>query len=53
MTSITKTNPAMDMLLLLCFAGLVLAAPIILQPLGLAYPDILQKFAIFSTSSLA
>ena len=47
MTTLTKSNPTTDLLLLVCFAAAVLAGPIILAPLGLAYPDILQKFAIF------
>jgi len=36
-----------DLLLLVCFAAAVLAAPIILAPIGAGYPDLLQKFAIF------
>jgi ABC-type branched-subunit amino acid transport system permease subunit len=36
-----------DLVLLLCFAATVLAGPIILQPFGAGYPDLLQKFAIF------
>ena len=36
-----------DLILLLCFAAAVLAAPIILAPFGAGYPDLLQKFAIF------
>ncbi|MEM7058356.1 MAG: branched-chain amino acid ABC transporter permease [Pseudomonadota bacterium] len=47
MTAITKVNPKMDVLLLVCFAAFIFAAPILLQPLGLAYPDFLQKLAIF------
>ncbi|MEM9140227.1 MAG: branched-chain amino acid ABC transporter permease [Pseudomonadota bacterium] len=47
MTAITQTNPVKDLILLLCFAGFVLATPILLAPFGLAYPDFLQKFAIF------
>ena len=43
----SKANPTLDLLLLLGFAAAVLAGPFILQPFGLAYPDILQKFAIF------
>ncbi|MEM1163534.1 MAG: branched-chain amino acid ABC transporter permease [Pseudomonadota bacterium] len=45
--SATKTNPAMDLVLLACFSAVVLAGPIILTPLGAGYPDLLQKFAIF------
>ena len=47
MTTLTKTSPKTDLLLLLGFAVAVLAGPWILAPFGLAYPDILQKFAIF------
>jgi len=36
-----------DLVLLLCFAAAVLAGPVILQPFGAGYPDLLQKFAIF------
>ncbi|MBL4758672.1 MAG: branched-chain amino acid ABC transporter permease [Rhizobiales bacterium] len=36
-----------DWLLLIVFAVVVLTAPITLEPLGAAYPDILQKFAIY------
>ncbi|MEM0989047.1 MAG: branched-chain amino acid ABC transporter permease [Pseudomonadota bacterium] len=36
-----------DFLLLAVFSVCVLAGPIILYPLGAAYPDLLQKFAIF------
>ncbi len=36
-----------DLLLFLFFSAAVLAGPIILQPFGAAYPDLLQKFAIF------
>ena len=36
-----------DWLLLLVFSLAVLSGPIILAPFGAAYPDLLQKFAIF------
>jgi len=36
-----------DLLLLLCFSAAVLTGPIILEPFGAGYPDLLQKFAIF------
>ena len=36
-----------DTLLMLVFTALVLLAPIWLKPFGAAYPDLLQKFAIF------
>lgn len=36
-----------DLILMLVFIAIVLAMPIWLQPIGAAYPDLLQKFAIF------
>lgn len=36
-----------DILLLLGFAAVVLAAPFIFAPIGAGYPDLLQKFAIY------
>jgi ABC-type branched-subunit amino acid transport system permease subunit len=36
-----------DLLLLAAFAAVVLTLPITMIPLGAAYPDLLQKFAIF------
>jgi ABC-type branched-subunit amino acid transport system permease subunit len=36
-----------DLILLACFIAAVLAGPVIMAPIGLDYPDILQKFAIF------
>ena len=45
--STPKSNPSLDVLILIGFAAAVLAGPVILAPFGLAYPDILQKFAIF------
>lgn len=36
-----------DLILLICFSIAVLAGPIIMQPFGAGYPDLLQKFAIF------
>jgi ABC-type branched-subunit amino acid transport system permease subunit len=36
-----------DLLLLLGFAVITAFAPIIMQPFGAGYPDLLQKFAIF------
>lgn len=36
-----------DMMLLLGFAAAVLAMPLWMAPLGAAYPDLLQKFAIY------
>ncbi|MCZ6763811.1 MAG: branched-chain amino acid ABC transporter permease [Alphaproteobacteria bacterium] len=36
-----------DWLLFIAFSAVVLTAPILLAPFGAAYPDLLQKFAIF------
>jgi len=36
-----------DLILMLCFTIAVLAAPLIMAPIGAGYPDLLQKFAIF------
>jgi len=36
-----------DMMLLLIFSGAILFMPLWLQPFGAAYPDLLQKFAIY------
>ncbi|MBX2854376.1 MAG: branched-chain amino acid ABC transporter permease, partial [Rhodobacteraceae bacterium] len=36
-----------DTILFVVFAAVVLAAPVLLTPIGAGYPDILQKFAIF------
>lgn len=41
-----KLSPR-DALLMVVFAAAVLLAPIWLKPFGAAYPDLLQKFAIF------
>ncbi|MEM6972758.1 MAG: branched-chain amino acid ABC transporter permease [Pseudomonadota bacterium] len=45
--SVTKTSPTNDRLLLIAFSAVVLLAPILLAPFGAAYPDLLQRFAIF------
>ena len=42
-----KSTAKSDSFLLIAFAAVVLAAPIILTPLGAGYPDLLQRFAIF------
>ncbi|MEQ9681322.1 MAG: branched-chain amino acid ABC transporter permease, partial [Rhodospirillales bacterium] len=47
-TSITKK----DLLLLAVFTAAVLAGPVILQPIGAGYPDLLQKFAIYGIFAL-
>lgn len=36
-----------DRLLMIALIGVVLSAPIIFDPIGAGYPDLLQKFAIF------
>ncbi len=41
-----------DIVLLVCFSAVVLAAPTLLSPIGAGYPDILQKFAIFGIFAL-
>ncbi|MEM9144745.1 MAG: branched-chain amino acid ABC transporter permease [Pseudomonadota bacterium] len=43
----TKSTSLNDTLLLIVFAVGVLAGPIILEPFGAGYPDLLQKFVIF------
>lgn len=47
-TSITKK----DLLLFAAFTAAVLAGPIILEPIGAGYPDLLQKFAIYGIFAL-
>ncbi|MGI9475950.1 MAG: branched-chain amino acid ABC transporter permease [Hyphomicrobiaceae bacterium] len=42
-----KDNKTKDIVLLLIFAAVVFAGPILMAPFGAAYPDLLQKFAIF------
>ena len=44
---IEKFSPRADLLLLAVFAAVVLFSPVLLQPFGASYPDLLQKFAIF------
>ena len=41
-----------DWLLLLGFSAVVLSAPVLLQPLGAAYPALMQKFCIFGIFAL-
>jgi ABC-type branched-subunit amino acid transport system permease subunit len=41
------STPRKDLLLLVIFTVLVFASPITLKPFGAAYPDLLQKFAIY------
>ena len=43
----TTSNAKSDAVLMVCFAAVALAGPIILAPFGAGYPDLLQKFAIF------
>ncbi|HIP23133.1 MAG TPA: branched-chain amino acid ABC transporter permease, partial [Rhodobacteraceae bacterium] len=40
-------NLMKDRFLLIIFAAVVLAAPLIFAPTGAAYPDLLQRFAIY------
>ncbi len=44
---IEKYSPTRDWIVVILFAAAVLTMPIWLQPIGAAYPDLLQKFAIF------
>jgi ABC-type branched-subunit amino acid transport system permease subunit len=44
---IDKFTPKSDMMMLLGFAAAVLLMPLWLQPFGAAYPDLMQRFAIF------
>jgi ABC-type branched-subunit amino acid transport system permease subunit len=48
----TSTSRRADLILILCFAAVVLAGPILGQPIGAGYPDLLQKFAIFGIFAL-
>ncbi|MBL4644920.1 MAG: branched-chain amino acid ABC transporter permease, partial [Rhizobiales bacterium] len=36
-----------DILLLLIFIAAIVVAPVVLEPIGAGYPDLLQKFAIY------
>lgn len=45
-------TPSKDLKLLALFAIVVLASPILLKPFGAAYPDLLQRFAIFGIFAL-
>jgi len=36
-----------DLIVLICFSVVVATGPILFQPIGAGYPDLLQKFAIF------
>jgi ABC-type branched-subunit amino acid transport system permease subunit len=47
MTMTATSNPNADRLLFLAFTAAVLAMPLWLSPLGAAYPDLLQRFAIY------
>ena len=47
-----KSTKQSDLVLLACFAVAVLAAPLILTPLGLNYPDFLQKLCIFGVFAI-
>jgi len=43
----TNVSSRKDLVLMLVFTAVVLTMPIWLSPIGAAYPDLLQKFAIF------
>ncbi|MEL7172237.1 MAG: branched-chain amino acid ABC transporter permease, partial [Pseudomonadota bacterium] len=45
--STATASPAKDNALLLVFVLAVLLGPILLEPFGAGYPDLLQRFAIF------
>ncbi|MDF1748479.1 MAG: branched-chain amino acid ABC transporter permease [Alphaproteobacteria bacterium] len=47
LTLFTKSSEKSDLLLLALFAIVVFAMPIWLAPFGAAYPDLMQRFAIF------
>ena len=42
-----KDNKTKDIAFLVIFAAVVFAGPVLMAPFGAAYPDLLQKFAIF------
>ena len=44
---IEKFTPKSDLMMLVIFSAVVLLMPLWLQPFGAAYPDLMQKFAIF------
>lgn len=44
---INQLKKRSDYILLLVFAAVVLSGPVLFQPFGAGYPDLLQKFAIF------
>src|SRR6056300_1289789 len=44
---IDKFTPKSDVMMVLIFSAVILSMPIWLQPLGAAYPDLMQRFAIF------
>ncbi len=44
---IEKFTPKSDIMMVLIFSAVILLMPIWLQPLGAAYPDLMQRFAIF------
>ena len=45
--SMSDVSPKGDMILMAVFTAVVLLMPIWLQPFGAAYPDLMQRFAIF------
>ena len=48
----TETTRGRDLLLLVGFSVFVALAPIIFEPIGGGYPDLLQKFAIFGVFAI-
>ncbi len=47
MSILSMQSSRKDVVLMIAFAAAVLAMPIWLEPFGAAYPDLMQKFAIF------
>ena len=45
--SSVKIPPSRDWLLLIAFAAVTLAGPVVMEPFGAGYPDLLQKFCIY------
>lgn len=47
-----KNSGIYDWILFICFSAVVLTMPIWLAPFGAAYPDLMQKFAIFGVFAI-
>ena len=47
-----KPKEMNELLLILIFSAVILTMPIWMSPLGAAYPDLLQKFAIFGVFAI-